>query len=96
MPVNKTNLDISNHTPQYKSPGELLQSNPDKAYTAEEIHERTRYPLTMVGLQMYLESVKAGMMPSLGYKRSEGKDYYYWNAGSGEEPTEIPIEEETE
>ncbi|MFB6185568.1 MAG: hypothetical protein ABEI86_01710, partial [Halobacteriaceae archaeon] len=48
-------------------------ANPDKAYTAEEIHERTRFPLTMIGLQMYLESVKAGIMPSIRHKRSEGK-----------------------
>lgn len=101
MPINKDELEITERPSGYTSPAKLLRENPDKAYTLEEIDARTRFPLTRIGLLLYLEGVKSvSLVRHIGHTRADGKEYYYWmggeQPGSQDQPQQIPIEETNE
>lgn len=79
MPLDKDELDLADSPPRFRSPAALLRANPDQAYTLEEIDARSDYPVTRVGLQLYLQAVKTvALVPRIGFTTIEGKEYYYW------------------
>lgn len=101
MPIDKDELGIPDRPSGYTTPAELLRANPDKAYTFEEIDARTRFPLSRIGLLLYLEGIKSvPLVRHIGHTKADDKDYYYWmrgkQLGNQDQPQEIPVDEPDE
>lgn len=97
MPLDIDELELSDQPVHYSSPAALLKNNPDKAYSFEEIAAKTEFPLTRVGLQLYLSGNKTfSLVPKIRCAVKDGKEYYFWKSddgANGQDTAEsIPVE----